>query len=452
MAQGLWDVVISGYEIPPQDPEAMQSWDENKQKQFEDNQKRDINALTLIHRGVTPSIFPRIMAATTAKEAWKILGDAYKGTQKLNNNMLSANEPSYDRAADLKAFDETKAGVKGLVDAGISTVPPFFINSKTESNPSSPLSPAHKPEFGIPVIDLSRVGGDPDSHTGIVERIRVASESWGFFQVVNHGIPHAVLEEMLKGVRRFHEQDVEVKKEYYTRDVSKKVVYNSNYDLYSGPAANWRDSFYCLMSPHPPDPQDLPSVCREILIEYSKQVMRLGSLLMELLSEALGLNSKHLNNMDCDKGLAVLCHYYPACPQPELTLGTSKHSDDGFLTVLLQDQIGGLQVLHQNHWFDIPPVPGALVVNIGDLLQLITNDKLKSIEHRVLAKREGPRISVACFLSSSFQSTSKVYGPIEELVSEDNPPRYREITVEEYVTFAANKGLDGISPLLNFRL
>lgn len=366
--------------------------------------------------------------------------------------MLSANEPSYDRAADLKAFDETKAGVKGLVDAGISTVPPFFINSKTESNPSSPLSPAHKPEFGIPVIDLSRVGGDPDSHTGIVERIRVASESWGFFQVVNHGIPHAVLEEMLKGVRRFHEQDVEVKKEYYTRDVSKKVVYNSNYDLYSGPAANWRDSFYCLMSPHPPDPQDLPSVCREILIEYSKQVMRLGSLLMELLSEALGLNSKHLNNMDCDKGLAVLCHYYPACPQPELTLGTSKHSDDGFLTVLLQDQIGGLQVLHQNHWFDIPPVPGALVVNIGDLLQLITNDKLKSIEHRVLAKREGPRISVACFLSSSFQSTSKVYGPIEELVSEDNPPRYREITVEEYVTFAANKGLDGISPLLNFRL
>jgi len=73
-----------------------------------------------------------------------------------------------------------------------------------------------------------------------------------------------VLEEMLEGVRRFHEQDSEVKKGFYTRDVSKKVVYNSNYDLYTEPAANWRDTFYCLMAPHPPNSQDLPSVCRYV--------------------------------------------------------------------------------------------------------------------------------------------------------------------------------------------
>lgn len=104
-------------------------------------------------------------------------------------------------------------------------------------------------------------------------------------------------------------------------------------------------------------------------MEYTKSVMKLGHLLFELLSEALGLNPNYLKGMDCAEGLMLLGHYYPACPQPELTMGATEHADDDFVTVLLQDHIGGLQVRYQNHWIDVPPIPGALVINIGDLLQ-----------------------------------------------------------------------------------
>lgn len=160
-----------------------------------------------------------------------------------------------------KAFDDTKAGVKGLVDAGVETVPEIFVLPQDNINGTVEVT---KTDFSIPIIDLQGV----EPHEEIVEKIRQASGSWGFFQVVNHGIPVSVLEEMLGGVRRFFEQDTEVKKQFYTRDVTRKFVHNSNIDLFTTPVANWRDTFFCFMAPNPPKPDELPSSCRSLNLCY----------------------------------------------------------------------------------------------------------------------------------------------------------------------------------------
>ncbi|CAF1698385.1 unnamed protein product [Brassica napus] len=247
--------------------------------------------------------------------------------------MVTETSIEFDPYMDRKAFDETKGGVKGLVDAKITQVPRIFHvpqDSLTGKKPSVS-------DLKIPTIDFA------------------------------------------------------------------SFVYYSNFDLYSSSTSchilnsclfrfDRIDFYLCLDS----------KIClKDAMFEYSKHVMSLGGLLFELLSEALGLKSETLKSKECLKTLLMICQYYPPCPQPDLTLGISKHSDDSFLTILLQDNIGGLQIIHQDSWVDVAPLPGALIINIGDFLQLITNDKFVSVEHRVLANRQGPRISVASFFSSS---------------------------------------------------
>ncbi|GKA96837.1 1-aminocyclopropane-1-carboxylate oxidase homolog 1-like protein, partial [Tanacetum coccineum] len=124
-----------------------------------------------------------------------------------------------------------------------------------------------------------------------------------------------VLEAMLNGVHEFNEQDVEVKKEYYSRDPERMVKFNTNYDFYMSKSASWRDTLAVdmLYSNHL-DPQDLPSPCRNTTVDFLNQVMELADTLFELLSEALGLEPNHLKQLECEKGQTLTCNYYPPCP------------------------------------------------------------------------------------------------------------------------------------------
>ncbi|KAI4970538.1 DIBOA-glucoside dioxygenase BX6-like [Hordeum vulgare subsp. vulgare] len=329
-----------------------------------------------------------------------------------------------DRLAALKAFDETKAGVKGLVDAGVTAVPAFF------HHPPDPLPPCTD-VAAIPVVDLSRPRPE------VVAAVRAAAGTAGFFQLVNHGVPEAAMDGMQAAVRRFNEEPPEGKAPYYTRDAARRVRYNCNADLFRTQLGKWRDTIYMEDVDRKGEEEDdeelLPPAFRGVAPGYTAEMRALGRALFELLSEALGVRRGYLEEeAGCLEALSVSGHYYPACPEPHLTLGAVRHTDPGFLTVLLQDGVGGLQVLVDDGggkpaaWAAVPAVPGALVVNVGDFLQLVSNDMFKSVTHRVVSNSVGPRVSVACFFRAN---AARVCAPA--VADGGGPPRYRSVTAAE---------------------
>ncbi|XLQ99856.1 hypothetical protein HN51_054573 [Arachis hypogaea] len=281
---------------------------------------------------------------------------------------------SYDRNKELKLLDETKAGVKGLVDAGLTKLPKIFVHDGHKVNISSSSSATN---VSIPVIDLESLHEEGNSRHEIIQKVKDAGEKWGFFQVVNRDIPPCVLDEMLDGVRRFHEQDAE-----RLIEGTPSLVY-----WHQGPLT------------------------------------------------ALGLESSYLKDIDCAEGIFIFGHYYPPCPEPELTWGLSAHTD--------VDQIGRLQVFYENQWIDVAPIPGAFIINVGDMMQLITNDKFMSAKQRVLAQKVGPQVSTSCSLRKHVQDECpRMYGLIKELVIEENPPIYKEIKMLDLIKLAYTKKLD----------
>lgn len=168
----------------------------------------------------------------------------------------------YDRAKEVKEFDETKAGVKGLVDSGIVKLPRFLIHPQ-EALPSCTDAAAATSCFQVPVIDFT--GYETSRRSEIISEIRAASETWGFFQMVNHGVPVGVMDEMLKVIREFHEQPREVKEKWYSRDHKVRVRYFCNGDLFVAKAANWRDTLAFDFQDGPLNPDAYPLICRYFL-------------------------------------------------------------------------------------------------------------------------------------------------------------------------------------------
>ena len=141
--------------------------------------------------------------------------------------------------------------------------------------------------------------------------------------------------------------------------------------------------------------------------------------------------------------MRINLNYYPICPNPELTVGVGRHSDVSTLTVLLQDDIGGLYVRGVVHdsWVHVPPVKGSFVINIGDALQIMSNGRYKSVEHRVIANGSSNRVSVPIFVNPR---PSEIIGPLPEVIEDGGEePLYKQVLYSDYVKHFFRKAHDG---------
>lgn len=172
---------------------------------------------------------------------------------------MGTEDCDYDWDKELEEFEKTKAGVKGLVDSGITKVPRFFIG------PSEPNRANTKDglQVQIPVIDFQGIERGGTRRMQIIDEICKASETWGFFQMVNHGVPISVMDAILKSTRRFHEQPKEAKMDLYSSDGRRNVrLYTINGHLKKTDVASWRDAFSCTFMDGIVDPEVIPPVCR----------------------------------------------------------------------------------------------------------------------------------------------------------------------------------------------
>lgn len=341
---------------------------------------------------------------------------------------------------------------QNLAESGIQTVPPEYVRQVEKA---LVVQEADDPRFLVPVIDLQRFSLLPrdhlckDQYDTISAQISRAAENWGFFQIINHGIPDSLIARVQAASRAFFQLPAE-EKEAYANEAHNPIGYGSKlgYSADGEVKLEWGDYYYNLMRPL--DRRDMSkwpiqlSDFTEAMDEYSTELSKLFEYLMKVLSRDLGLEGENSLNESVGgerKEQQIRINYYPPCPQPDLVVGVAPHSDPAAITILLHDQIPGLQIRKDGAWIDVQFVPGALVVNIGDQLEILSNGKYSSIEHRSVVHKDRSRMSWAVFCTPPFDA---VIAPRGELIDDhDHPPLYQQTSYGEYLNNFFKKGYDG---------
>lgn len=315
------------------------------------------------------------------------------------------------------------------------TIPEEFIRSENEQ---PGITTIKGKTLDVPVIDFN----DPDEEK-VLRSIIDASSEWGMFQIVNHDIPNDVIKRFQDVGKQFFELPQE-EKEVYAKPPGAQSVegYGTKLQKELEGKKGWVDHLFHKV--WPPSainykfwPKNPPAY-REANEEYVKYLHVVVNKLFKSLSLGLGLEENEVKKAVGGDDLVYLLkiNYYPPCPRPDLALGVPAHTDMCAITILVPNEVQGLQANRDDNWYDVKYIPNALIIHIGDQMEIVSNGKYKRVLHRSIVNKDSTRISWPVFLEPPVDLE---VGPHPKLVNEENPAKYKTKKYGDYVYCKLNK-------------
>ncbi|GMH05184.1 hypothetical protein Nepgr_007024 [Nepenthes gracilis] len=332
----------------------------------------------------------------------------------------------------------------------VASIPEQYVRVDQEPSLAVDLDAA---SLSIPVIDGQRltVGEDRNSE---LEKLHSACKEWGLFMLVNHGIGTSLLAKLKHEIEEFFKLPLEEKMKYRLREGDYQG-YGQYWLSVGDQKLDWADRFYMITNPpymtKPYLLPQLPPAFRDALELYLLESRKLVKEVVLSIAKALRMEEQEMMELFEDGMQSMRMSYYPPCPKPELVMGLVPHSDANLITIILQvDGVDGLQVKNKaGAWIPVNFLPDSFVVNLGDILEIMSNGAFESPEHRAAVNSVKERISIAVFFNVNSEAE---FGPSTGLISPQNPPLFKRIAMHKYFKDVASRRTIGKSNIQFLRI
>ncbi|CAJ2638805.1 gibberellin 20 oxidase 2-like [Trifolium pratense] len=294
----------------------------------------------------------------------------------------------------------------------------------------------------LPLIDIRAIKNDEVAMVNAAEIVRKACIKHGAFEVTNigEGVDLDFINVVLQETHNIFKLPLSKKISAITKDCGFSIAHAERYTT----VLPWKETFTFMYKHNNKNETQVVDVLNSLLGQHFQQVglvyqkycdamNELSKVILELLAISLGVDRKHYQRFFEDAESMMRCNFYPPCSANlNGALGNGPHCDPISITILLQDQVGGLEIFADNKWLAIPPKPNTFVINIGDTFMARTNGLYKSCLHRVLVSNELERKSLTFFINPR---GDKTVSPPNELLEKDESRKYPDYKWDDLYKF-----------------